>query len=73
MSEEELKVYFSIFNSCWKLFKKYSNPEDNDDFWERLMEDLNEEVENYKNYDFAIKILMQTEKEIEEILKRKRG
>lgn len=37
------------------------------------MEDLNKEVENYKNYDFAIKILMQTEKEIEEILKRKRG
>lgn len=70
MSEEELKVYFSIFNSCWKFLKKYSSPEDTDEFWEELLQELNSEIEKYKNYNFAKELLMLTEKEIEEILKK---
>ena len=70
MSEEELKVYFSIFNSCWKFLKKYSHPENTDEFWEKLIEELNVEIEKYQNYDFAKDLLMRTELEIEKISKK---
>ena len=71
MSDEELKVYFEIFNECWKFFKKYSNPQDNEGFWNELIEDLENKTKKYKNYEFARKMLIQTEEEIEELLRRK--
>ena len=39
MDQETLRKYHEIINDCWKLFKEFSNPTDDDDFWQRLKEE----------------------------------
>lgn len=71
MQEEELKVYFATFNECWKFLKKYSDPDNSDEFWEELIEDLERTISHYPNHEFARRMLLETEREIEEIRRRK--
>ena len=39
MSEEELKRLFDIFQDCWRYLKDHSNPDDSEEFWNRLRDD----------------------------------
>ena len=53
MNEQELKNYHEIFTDCWKLFKKYSNPVDNDEFWMQLKDDAQKIVDKNNNSKFC--------------------
>lgn len=72
MSEEELRRYYAIFTECWKLFRKYSNPDDSDKFWDNLIDESQELYEKDKN-EFRKNMIVETINEIERIWKLKGG
>lgn len=65
MNEEWLRKYYDIYTCCWKLFRKYANPVDDDKFWDDLISDAEEIMKN----EFAKKIVLATIDEIERIYK----
>lgn len=75
MSEEELKVYFAIFNECWKFFKQHFSMNESivgsDEYWNNVIDDLDKRISLYPNNKFASKMLIQTMDEIERIIKGK--
>lgn len=68
MSEEELKLYYSILTKCWKLFRKYVQQEKIDDkVWNCMInefEKLRREVEGVAP---VYQILWGTQKALDEI------
>lgn len=48
MSEEELRQHYEIITDCWKLMKKYHNPDDTDEYWEALIREGQKIYEKYK-------------------------
>lgn len=57
MSENELREYYNIFTECWRLFKKYSNPVNDQAFWDALMDETEELVEKSEKPE-ATKVLV---------------
>lgn len=72
MSDEILKEYFGIYTMCWKLFRKYSDPVDNEKFWDNLANDAENIFRSFGNKDFAKKIIIATVDEIESLYKTKK-
>lgn len=66
MNEEQLKQYFAVYTDAWKLFKKHSDPVEDDMFWDNLRKDVDDVYAKYKT-EFAKNILVETVNEIERI------
>lgn len=47
MSENELREYYNIFTECWKLFKKYSNPVNDQAYWDEVVNQVEEFRKKY--------------------------
>ena len=73
MKEDELKKYFDLYTCCWRFFKKYSNPVDDDRFWDSFVEEAGNIMEKFRKSELAKKIVLATIDEIEEIYKSKKG
>ena len=71
MREEELRTYFNIYTDCWKLFRKYSNTNNTDEYWESLIAETDAIVKKYNNSELAKKICLATINELERIEKEK--
>ena len=69
MTEDELKRYHAIYADIWKLFRKYSNPTDEDVFWDNLIKENQELGEKYNNSEFIIQEAKNLLAEIERIWK----
>lgn len=72
MTEGKLKEYFEIYTDCWKLFRKYSEPNDTDEFWQQLIDESNELHKKHGKTEFSKKLLVETINEIERIFKERR-
>lgn len=60
--------YQAAFIAAWRIFKKYSAPDDTDEFWMGLIEELNMLRLEYHNSQFIRNLLIQvTLEEIERI------
>lgn len=60
--------YQRAFNESWKIFKKYSNPNDTDEFWMGLVDDINKLGKAYDQSQFIRNLLVHvTLEEIERI------
>ena len=70
MSNEALREYFDTYTECWKLFKKYSDPVDSDDFWRALTADADVIYKKHGKSEFCKRLLLDTTDEIEKICKR---
>ncbi len=64
MKQEELKAYYEIYTECWKLFKKYSNPVDTDDFWQSFAKECRELNQKFGQRKFARNMILATYEEI---------
>ena len=73
MKEDELKKYFDLYTCCWRLFKKYSNPVDDDKFWDSFIAEAESIMKNSEKNDLAKKIVLATIDEIEKIYKSRKG
>lgn len=79
MTEEKLKLFNKIFNELWKIFKKYSDPDDSDEFWRGLRDEMaalndyfrDQDDEDLK--DTAEKLAVSTMLSIQNIYRRKEG
>ena len=71
MNEEQLKQYFAIYTDAWKLFKKYSNPIEDEEFWNSLQQETQLVYEKYKT-PFSKEILVNTVNEIDRIYRLRR-
>lgn len=69
MTDEELKKYYEVYTDCWKLFRKYSSPNDSDQFWQQLIDESNLLYEKHGKREFVKRIVIETIGEIERINK----
>ena len=53
MKEDELKKYFDLYTCCWRLFKKYSNPVDDDKFWDSFIAEAESIIKNSEKNELA--------------------
>ena len=64
MTEQGLKLYYSVFTSAWKFFRKYSDVKDNDEYWEI--------VKGYENSRLSRDLILAALSELERISKEKK-
>lgn len=73
MNEKKLRNYYEIYTESWKLFRKYSAPDDSEAFWDGLQDEMEEIWKRHGKSDFSKKILLATREEIEKIWKKGKG
>ena len=64
----DLKQYHKIITDAWQLFKSYYPPQDDQDYWDRLLFDANNMAELNGKAEFAIKMACEVVNELERIL-----
>ena len=57
MSEEQLKEIYCTFNESWKLIRKYSNQKQDDEFWDKFVDETSELVRKHHSSQFAKNIV----------------
>ena len=71
MNQENLKMYYEIYTECWKLFKKYCNPEDTEEFWKNLAQECRNLTNQFGQTKLACTLAIATYNEIVAIWKGK--
>lgn len=61
-------IEFQIFTDVWNFFKRYYQVRDDDNFWNRVIEESNQIAKKYDN-KFANDLLISVIKEMERKLK----
>lgn len=70
MKEDELRKYYNVYSECWKLFRKYSGPVEDDEFWDSLLEDAKLIM---GKYEVGSAIVGATIEEIEKVYRETRN
>lgn len=79
MSEKKLKLFYALYTELWKIFKKYSDPDDSDEFWRGLRDDMSAFNDFFRDQgdedlkDMAEKLAVSTMLSIQNIYRRKEG
>ena len=79
MSEKKLKLFYALYTELWKIFKKYSDPDDNDEFWRGLRDEMSALNDYFRDQgdedlkDTAEKLAVSTMLSIQNIYRRKEG
>ena len=69
MSPGKLHCYYTVITDCWKLFKKFSDPIENPEFWKALTEEANELYTRHGKVNFSDRMISVVMQEIENIYK----
>jgi len=70
VNENELKKYYAIITDAWQLFKKYSSPTGDDEFWTDLMHEADTIHTKHGQTVFSERILNTVLNEIEKTYKQ---
>ena len=73
MNEELLRKYYEVFTDCWKLFREFSDPTSDDDFWQRLKEEAQKLTDKDKDSEMRRGIIKEVVLEIHRLWKKKAG
>lgn len=73
MTEENLKKYFEIYTDYWKLFRKYSELNDTEEFWKKLDDESRMLYKKHGKSEFSKALLIATVSEVDRIGKSKRN
>lgn len=49
---------FMMFNEFWNLYQKYYEPENNNEYWDDLIADVNEFFGKYQEFPMAIEMAL---------------
>lgn len=71
MSPGKLHCYYTVITDAWKLFKKYSEPVDGDEFWRSMIAEANEMYIRHGEVGFSEKILGLVMDEINETWRKR--
>lgn len=66
-------IEFQIFTDVWNFFKRYYQVQNDDDYWDRAIEESNQIAVKYGNNKFANDLLISVIKEMERKLKAKQN
>ena len=79
MSEKKLKLFYALYTELWKIFKKYSDPDSSDEFWQGLRDEMSALNDYFRDQgdedlkDTAEKLAVSTMLSIQNIYRRKEG
>jgi hypothetical protein len=79
MDEKKIKQFYTLFTELWKIFKKYSDPDDSDEFWQGLRDEMAALNDYFRDQgdedlkDTAEKLAVSTMLSIQNIYRRKEG
>lgn len=65
VSSEELKRKYDMFTECWRLFKKYADVKNDDEYWESVVSESNAIAKQYGNCRFVRDLLLAVISELE--------
>ena len=73
MNEEPLRKYQEVFTDCQKLFREFSDPTSDDDFWQRLKEEAQKLTDKDKDSEMRRGMIKEVVLEIHRLWKKKAG
>ncbi len=73
MNEGELRRIYGMFTDVWKFFKKYSDVQENDEYWEQVVSESTAISKKYGECKLIVSLLVATISELERICKGKKG
>ena len=65
MNSKKLMNYYTVFMDAWQLFKKYSEPIENDEFWKSFVDEADELYKKHGQVPFSDKLIGLVVEEIE--------
>lgn len=72
-SNGELKRKYDMFTDCWRLFKKYKDVKDSDEYWEAVVNESNAISKKYNECKFIIDLVLAVITELERGYKEMRA
>lgn len=70
MEDGKLKRYFQMFTDVWKLFKEYSQPDGNSQFWSSYKTAVDQLDRKYERSELFRNLALAVTKELERIEKQ---
>ena len=70
MNSKKLMNYYTVFMDAWQLFKKYSEPIENDEFWKSFVSEADDLYKKHGQVSFSDKLIGLVVEEIENEWKR---
>lgn len=68
MTREELENRWKVYTECWKFFRDFSDPVDDDSFWEELVK-AKDELQTKIDCPLFRSVMLATVQEIERVWK----
>lgn len=66
----DIKKYYELFTDLWRLFKKYSSPDNSESFWKLYTEDVKTLDSKYEHSELFRNLVLEVTKELERIEKQ---
>lgn len=73
MSNEELKRYYDVFADSWKFFRKYSDAQETDAYWEQIVAESAAISKKYGECKLIVSLLLASVSELERKAKGSEG
>lgn len=68
-NNEELKQKYDMFTDTWKLYRKYANVQDTNEYWDSLVNESRAVSKKYGQCKFIIDLVLAVINEFERIAK----
>ena len=65
VTDEELKAVYGMFTDAWKLYKKYADVQQEDEYWEALIAEADAVAEKYWNDRLCRDLILAVMSELE--------
>ena len=58
VTDEELKAVYGMFTDAWKLYKKYADVQQSDEYWKAVVDESEQIAKKYDNAKLAIALML---------------
>ncbi len=65
VTDEELKKVYGMFTDAWKLYKKYADVQQSDEYWESLIAEADTIAKKYQNDKLCRDLIIAAMSELE--------
>ena len=65
VTDEELKKVYGMFTDAWKFYKKYADVQQEDEYWEAVVDEYGQIAKKYDNAKLAIALILAAIEELE--------
>ncbi|MBD5521219.1 MAG: hypothetical protein HDR03_08380 [Lachnospiraceae bacterium] len=65
VTDEELKAVYGMFTDAWKLYKKYADVQQEDEYWESLIAEADAIAKKHQNNKLCRDLILAAMSELE--------